>query len=476
VTASCPNCAGFFSECQCALPLVTRLPMPIAQPMLAPEACSTDAGVVKPNSEISGTTRRGAFRLLVILVCGCATHAQAPEQQTAAITGTLSRELTRDERWRADLRFFATELPARHVNAFRNVTRERFAQEVAALDSAIPHLTDLQVRLRLLRLSAMLRDEHTTADVLPQPATRLPLEFLWMDDGPYVVAASARYALLRGYRVVAVDGHPMEAVGDTLRAYIPHESESGFRRQAEQALVFTEALRALGFTPDSTRVGLAVESPDGVSSQTTVAAVPLGGYVPTPPPGGEPLYRQRPGEKYWFAVMPDRRTMFIKYNECRDSTAFRMMVDTIRRALDSGAVARVIVDLRSNRGGDDRVIAPLIAAIRAHPAIDQPRTLFGIIGRSTASSGLSAAHDLREKAHATLVGEAAGPNGFGNRHSFRLPYSKMAVYYATKDYHEGREPGPTLRPDVSVPPTPQSMAAGRDPVIDWILGPGSGPP
>ena len=446
----------------------------IAQTILAPGRLSAYAMVVKTKSDASGTRRRGAFGMLVVLVCGCATHTQwAPEPATAPVAVPQSRELTRDERWRADLRFFAAELPARHVNPFRNVPRERFAQEVAALEPAIPHLTDLQVRLRMLRLSAMLRDEHTTADVLPQPATRLPVEFLWMDDGPYIVAASAPYTSLRGHRVIAIGGQPLAAVGDTLRAYIPHESESGFRRQAEQALVFTEAVRAFGFASDSTRVELAVESPEGVQSQTTVAAVPLGGYVPAPPPGGDPLYRQRSGEKYWFAVMPDSRTLFIKYNECRDSTAFRTMVDTIRRVLDSGAVARVVVDLRSNGGGDDRVIAPLIAAIRAHPAINQPRTLFGIIGRSTASSGLSAAHDLREKARATLIGEAAGPNGFGNRHSFRLPYSKMAVYYATKDYHDGSEPSPTLRPDVSVPPTPQSMAAGRDPAIDWMLGSGS---
>lgn len=201
--------------------------------------------------------------------------------------------ITRDERWRADLRYFAVELPARHANMYRYTTHEAFARGVAELDSAIPSLTDMQIRLRFLRLTAMVRDEHTGAIALPQPAVRLPIETLWTDDGPYIVAASAHFTALLGQRIVGIDDHPIEAVADTLRVYIPHESEIGFRRQAERGIVATEALRDLGLAMDTTRVTLEVETRSGARSRVELPAVAWGAYTPAPPPGGEPPYRRR---------------------------------------------------------------------------------------------------------------------------------------------------------------------------------------
>src|SRR5262245_27129810 len=42
--------------------------------------------------------------------------------------------------WQADLRYFATEIPKRHKNAFHHVSRAEFDRDVAALESAIPSL------------------------------------------------------------------------------------------------------------------------------------------------------------------------------------------------------------------------------------------------------------------------------------------------------------------------------------------------
>jgi S-formylglutathione hydrolase len=125
---------------------------------------------------------------------------------------------SRDDRWRADLRFLSDQLPVRHVNMFRFTTPAAFAREVARLDSAIPQLSDLQIRLRFVRLTSMVRDEHTAAS-LPQPAVRLPFDALWMDDGPYIVAATASLHELLGARIVAIEGRPMAAIADTPDSY-----------------------------------------------------------------------------------------------------------------------------------------------------------------------------------------------------------------------------------------------------------------
>jgi hypothetical protein len=96
------------------------------------------------------------------------------------------------------------------------------------------------------------------------------------------------------------------------------------------------------------------------------------------------------------------------------------------------------------------------------------RQVFAIIGRSTASSGLSAAHELHDRVSATLVGEASGPNRFGDVRSFGLPYSGMLVMYATKEHQADAGPAPTLNPDILIAPTPEAVVAGRDLALEWI--------
>jgi hypothetical protein len=350
---------------------------------------------------------------------------------------------------------------------FRFTTPAAFSREVARLDSAIPRLSDLQIRLRLVRLTSMVRDEHTSAAALPQPAVRLPFDVLWMDDGPYIVTTTASLRGLLGSRITAIDGHPIAAIADTLRQYIPHEGEIGFRRQAEHALVFPDVLHWLDLARDTVYVMLDVAQPGRTQARVGIRSLAAGQYAPASRPGGEPAYRQRPGEKYWFTLLPDQ-VLFIKYNQCRDGAAFRSMSDSIARMLDTGRVNRVVVDLRDNEGGDDYVIRPLLAALESHPALVDNKRVFAIIGRSTASSGLSAAHDLRSRAHATLVGEPSGPNRFGNTRSFELPYSRIVVVYATTEHQTDAGPAPTLQPDVFVGPTPAAIVAGRDPALDWI--------
>src|SRR5207237_10786394 len=91
---------------------------------------------------------------------------------------------------RSDLRYLAAELPRRHVDAFHTITRERFADEVARLDAAIPGLTDDESVDGLMRTVALIGDGHTHLD-LPPSFPRYPIELHWFGDELRVVAAGA---------------------------------------------------------------------------------------------------------------------------------------------------------------------------------------------------------------------------------------------------------------------------------------------
>lgn len=385
------------------------------------------------------------------------------------VAGQLAAQSSpRDERWREDVRVLVKELPAKHINAFAYLDRDIFDREARRLDAAIPRMTDNQVQLGIARLAAAIHDVHTTSQ-LPAYVLRMPFTIFWFDEnGPVIVNASNDHAALVGARITRVNGRDSRSVADTLRLYLSNENELSFRLRAGQLLLRPHALHDLGLGGDSSATTFDLEK-SGVATTVTVAGVPAAGFAL--PLRDSPLYRQRASEKYWWTYVESERTIFIKYNQCRDEGDFRRMTDSISAAIDVRRPLRVVVDLRDNGGGNSNVVLPLIDALKSRTAINRPDALYVVIGRSTLSSGLFAAVDLKKNTHATVIGEPTGehPNHYGEQRVFKLPNSGIEVTYSTKFHRLVDTNADAYAPDVLVPPTSESYLRGIDPAMQWIL-------
>jgi hypothetical protein len=389
--------------------------------------------------------------------------------QASSVAQTIAPQgESRDARWRDDVRFVAQELPTRHKNAFAYVSRDAFAREAVRLDSAVPRLNDAQMQLGLARLVAMLRDGHTRVP-LPTYERRLPITIVWLDRGPYIVNADDEHGELIGALITSVNGRPIREVADTLRLYFSFENELGFRISPGNLLLRPRALRDVGLGGDSLATRLTVTSHER-TWDVTVAAVPSDRFALVQR-GPLPLYRQRPRERYWWTYMAAERTVFLQYNQCEDAGAFRLLVDSVTRAIDDEKPLRVVVDLRNNSGGNSQVVRPLIEALRSRPQLNRPDALYAIIGRATFSSGLFAANDFRTQTRATLIGEPSGEraNHYGEVRSVKLPYSGLELTYSTNFHRLVDGDGESFAPDVLVPPTAEAYIVGRDPAMEWIV-------
>jgi C-terminal processing protease CtpA/Prc len=139
---------------------------------------------------------------------------------------------------------------------------------------------------------------------------------------------------------------------------------------------------------------------------------------------------------------------------------------------DSNAIRRVVVDLRSNSGGNSEIIKPLLDGLKVRPSLWAKGHLYVLIGDATFSSGVSAVLDLREEFHAILAGESTGgkPNSYGEIKSLALPNSKLTIYYSTKYFQAMRDADPpSVEPDLIVPLSIDDFLTGRDPVLETAL-------
>lgn len=393
------------------------------------------------------------------------------------LTACAARNATTDitpDKWREDLRYLAAELPRRHVNAFHTITRERFADEAARLEAAIPRLSNDEVVVALMRTVAFVGDGHTHLD-LPPGFPRYPIELHWFGEELRVVAAGDPYHAVVGARVVGIGTVPLAELMERTTRLVPRgETEGRTRHTAALQLTSPEVLHGLGVIADRERAPFVLENAAGERVTVTLSPVRLGDFSSWRVVGGEtpPLYLRRLIEPWWTEFLPEAQTVYFSFNGYPPEAEFRERAAALARLLDESRARRLVIDLRRNQGGDfQRFRAFLLPIIEARLAINRAGGLFVITGPGTFSAAGVAALDLRQRAHAILVGAPAGirPNHYGDHGDFRLPNSGLRISYSTQYHRFGAETDLEITPDKLIAPSWEEFRAGRDPVMEWIL-------
>jgi len=378
---------------------------------------------------------------------------------------------TKDQ-WRQDLQYFARELPRRHANAFHSITREQFERAVADLDAAIPSLQDHEIIVRMLQITASVGDAHTYVH-LPDTFRRYPLALYWFGNELRVIRAPADYTDAVGARVVKIGDLNIGDVQKRLLSVISQAENDWFiLNNSPGYMSRPEVLQTLGVIRDVNHAAFTFENDKGEQFVRDVSAVTL---TPTATLNwlsaakGEPLFRQRPTEQFWFTYLPDPQTVYVNfktYNSLSENTK------KFFQLVDANPTKKLVIDMRQNTGGDyTKVREYLIPAIKQHSAINQKGRLFVIVGRRTFSAAMNSAVDLKKETNAILVGEPIGerPNSYQENDEMKLPNSGVLVSYSTKYYKFLDEDVPAVMPDKRIDPTWTDYKAGRDAVMDWIL-------
>ena len=367
--------------------------------------------------------------------------------------------------WRSDLHALAAELATHHKNPFFHVSEAAWRRAVSDLDARLPQLDDAHAIVGFVRLAAMIGDSHTRVNL---PRMRLyPVQFLWFDDGVFVGGADAADAWAIGKRVTAIGGHPIADVLATVGALVAHENDAWLRNEVPAMLSDPVVLVGTDLAAgDTATIALA----DGAG--TRVLTVAAGAGVRLAPPRVLPLHLQGPTQlAYWNTYVADRRLLYLQYNECanddRVGSFAKFAAETLAFA-DAHPVDRFAIDLRSNSGGNSAILEPLVDGLAARPAL--AGRVFVLIGRSTFSSAVMNASELKRRLGATLVGTPTGgtPNGYGEVRSFELPYSHLDGQYSTKRWSDEHYRGDTIPPDVLVHVTSDDWFSGRDPGMDAV--------
>ncbi|MEK7401108.1 MAG: hypothetical protein AABZ80_01970 [Gemmatimonadota bacterium] len=398
----------------------------------------------------------------------------------------LSAQTTDD--WREDLRILATELPKRHPNAFAKMTREQWDATVKSLDARLPQLKRHEVVVELMRLVAMVGDGHTA--FAPEFDERIgfhrfPLQLYDFHDGLYIISADSAHANIVGARVVTIGPSSAAAAVQTVGRVISRESPNWIRARAASLLAIPEVLAALGMGRDTLSADFGIEiagKPRTVTLRGTGSAAGnahgIAGQqvdMRRAHPGEDPLWQRMPGLTWWFRITPDK-LLYINHRAIAPFADGESNEAFFRRAFaagDSARVERVVLDIRTNGGGNNFMNRHVVKEIVRRPDIDKPDKLLVLIGRGVFSAAQNLVNELDYYTNATFVGEPTGnsPNQFGDARPLELPRSTFVVRVSSLLWqsHQAADNRAWFTPDIYAEMGSEDYRTKHDPVLETAL-------
>lgn len=404
---------------------------------------------------------------------------------------------TRDEGWCFDIHFAAREIKRRAFAPFGVISEASFDAHIAAIEAAIPNLSDHQIIVELLKLVRLLNDGHARvrpAEDRHDLRVQAPYQCFLFEEGLFITATSEEHRELLGAEILAIGGHGISEVLATFDPIMVRDNENSqwVKTCVVDLLRQGSLLHALDLIPDPARIPLSLIDRNGTQREiavpTSADEIAEDGWVRFEETAAAPipLYLRHREMPFWFTHLPEEGTLYVQFNQVR-SMPGETMGAFGKRVVDFAAQTsprRVVLDMRWNGGGNTLEEWEMLQQFISSPQINRRGSFFVIIGRDTFSAAQNGSSFLSVHSQAILVGEPTGssPCFIGETHHFELPWSRTIMNVS--DLHwSSTWPGDEriwLPPTLYAPPTFATFRENCDPAMDAILTwdahfPGSGP-
>jgi len=381
--------------------------------------------------------------------------------------------------WSEDVMQLVEALERMHPDPFAGCPQADFEEGVDEFLGGLEGASEAKTTVELMRLMARLsrggREGH--AVVWPMASKSLPLSLYSFDDGWFVVDASSAQREWLGARVVSVGGVPLEEACKRLAPLLTRDNDWNLRDKLANALGCVDVLVGSGVCADPEHMTVELER-DGARKTLVLAAEPAHPHLAFPlPQRKDELWLAGHDKAFAWQVLEPEHALYVQFNEVTAADASgRTLADfaaEVVRTFEERKLARLIVDVRANGGGDNTTFGPLIQALQS-PTIDRPGVLFGLIGRHTFSAAGNFVTVLQRDTKAILLGEPTGgaPNQYGDARNVQLPHHPGILVRIATRYHSFGGPDDkrlTHEPNLLVPLRSADYFAGRDPVLRAAL-------
>lgn len=394
----------------------------------------------------------------------------------------------RNAKWKKDLSYLEEALPKKHANLFFKISKEQFHNDVNNLKNSVDKLNDDEIIAGIYKIMASTGDAHSSA--YKEFSKKYPIQFYCFREGIYVVNTTSEYKQTLYSKLVKVNGIDIEKVKQAIIPLIVAENEGMIKKSIPKYLSNPEILHGIKIAKDTEKAIFTFENDKGETFDINIKSVDRDKthkfIVNESYDNSYPLYMQKPNSNYWYKYLDKEKTLYFKYNEClsdRDENAPRIedFITDMLKFIDNHPVDKFVIDMRTNGGGSDKYIVPIIDKLKNNK-LNNKNSLFVIVGRGTFSAAMVDTVLLKKQTNATFVGESTGakPSHYGAVKHFTIPNSKIDIGYSTQfndsdEIDEDSSKGSlddnlnTFMPDKTIEISIKDYVNKKDPVLDYIL-------
>jgi hypothetical protein len=373
--------------------------------------------------------------------------------------------------WTGVLNNVVETIKKSHILPWRNLPEAAFDAKVDALRPRLATLDDGAAMAELMMLVASLADGHTSLTGWKY-ARFLPLAFETFSDGVFVSGSNSANTALVGHELIGIGGKPVAELLPRVAKLWSTENDSGVLHWGSVFLSVDIALRNAGVNAGPE--GFEVELRDPNAAVTALKKVVLRATLETLPRAAEsttlPKYRQSRDLNYWVEYLPNTDVIYLRYRRCLNSEALRTLLESFERTTQGRTPRAIILDTRSNEGGDSSVISGFIGGLRSQGWDKRPNSLYLLSDRVTFSAGMDACLDMVELG-AQHYGEAPSqrPNFLGNFRTHNTPRDGVVLAYPTRVANRVVGFPSELTPNERILASSTDHFGGRDPVLARVL-------
>lgn len=268
------------------------------------------------------------------------------------------------------------ELENNHINLYHDISKKDFQKKLNEFLLIANDLDDIHFDAEMLKLFALFKDAHTMYFVDEHYVDKcikfINGKFYFYDKDMQICD-----------EIVAVNGHGIDEVVKKLGETIGYEVEPWLNFLTEYRLRGLMHMQMIDCAnlEDSNQIEYTLRSGDKIKKRAQE-------MVST--------------NNYSFSTHDD--VLIVDYKVCRDmkNYPFVQFVENIKRSFKNQPKA-CLIDLRYNKGGNNRLIYPLIEWLKNNDV-----KTYALMNGGVFSSGVWALIDLKHELNATLIGTDAG--------------------------------------------------------------------
>ncbi len=349
--------------------------------------------------------------------------------------------------WQGDLRYLQQTIHSKYNNLFYNISPPDWDKAVDEFHKQIPQLEKEQVLTGFIKLLALFHIGHTQMNTfgLHQGSTslqlnRMPYNLYSFSDGVYILSAANEYEKSVGGKVLKIGKMKIDDALQAIRPLVSFENEQGFISNSPFYLAIPEFLKTQSIADDASQIAITYLKKG--KEETTVFKAGRNnnifsmtgletpaGWFDAKKSGDVPLWQKQPEAFRYMQYMPETKTLYVRHsvtlNDGNKTIAdfFNNMVDFI----DKNDVAKLILDVRTNGGGNNTLNKPIITGIVKSRKINQKGKFFCIIGRRTFSAAQNLVNEIEKNTEVIFVGEPTSENVnfYGDTRTETLPNSRL---------------------------------------------------